>query len=56
MPNSAPPHEKLKCDLTFISFAAAFFNDATHTFLFSLTFVLKHRTPGNLMFPIKRNF
>lgn len=43
------PREKLKCDLTVISSAAAavFFDDVTHTFLFSLfiTFMLIHSTP-----------
>lgn len=42
------PREKLKCDLTIISSSAAvFFDDATHTFLFSLfiTFMLIHSTP-----------
>lgn len=56
MANSAPPHEKIKCDLTVISSAAAFFDDATHTFLFSLTFMLIHSTSDNLMFPTERNF
>lgn len=56
MPKSAPSHEKLKHDLTVISSAAAFFDNATHTFLFSSTFMLIYSTPDNLMFPPEGNF
>lgn len=51
LPNSALLHEKLICDSTAVSSAAALTNAGLSHFFFFPTFVLRQGTPDKLMFP-----